>query len=120
MSLVDDLKSGFTPGAFNNAPFIPGSTWYAKLPLNTASIVGLTLFGYVESGEFTGEKLFDIDITNAVENTFVFAYLTADNGDTEELRGCNEAFVTFGFTEDSTSNSHVLYRGLIPTQAGVV
>jgi len=119
MSLIDDLKAGFSPGHFNNAPLIPGATWYQRLPLNTASTVGLTLFGHISACEFSKIKLFDLDIETEVENSSEFACLTASTENTQALDGLSNCFVDFGFIEDATNQKHVLYRGLLQVQTGV-
>jgi len=120
MSLVDDLRSGYKAGTFNNSPLVPNAAWYQKLPLNTASTVGLTLFGYVQCSEFSSEKIFDLDVSETTENNSIFANLTASTSDTAQLSGSFECFITFGFIEDSTGENHVLYRGLVPVRSGVV
>lgn len=120
MSLIEDLKQGYTPGAFNNAPFIPSAIWYQRVPLNTASITGLTLFGYVQLSETSKERLFDLDITTEVDSGKVFACLSASTVNTADLVNAASCFVTFGFVEDATNETHVLYRGTRPVDSEVL
>jgi len=120
MSIIDDLRAGFKDGDFNDAPFYPGAAWYAKLPLNTASTVGLTPFGYVQKDEFTTEKIFDFTIDEVTENSSVFALLTAEGVKTSELLNFCTAIANYGVIEDATGEKHLLYSSEIPVYLKVL
>lgn len=121
MSLVDELKSGYKAGSWNQAPFYPSAVWTSKVILTgTPNITGLTFDCYARASEFTTERLFDIAVSEDSDNGSVVLFLKASEESTEKAIGCSQLVVTLQFTEDSTEETYPYFHGSVPVEVGVL
>jgi hypothetical protein len=119
MALVDELKSGYEAGDWNNAPIYRGGVWTTKITLtNTPDINGLTFTAYARKDEFSTERLFDIAVSDDVEGGNVVLFLKAADSDTAELDDVTQVYVVCQFEEDSSGDEYPYFAGYVPVEVG--
>lgn len=121
MSLVDDLKSGYKGGTWNQSPIYPNAVWTAKVTLTgTPSIEGLTFECYARANEFSKERLFEVEVVDALESGNVVLYLKGAELETAKAAGCSDVLLTLQFTEDANNETYTYFHGSIFVESGVL